>query len=178
MWEYRHMILEKSIDIWDVNIVCKSNLVLKPTDLPYAHLFRAVSPLTTRACAAPRTVGQNRQNPPKTKFKKFVKSTNHTCACNRLTNFECEAQATGNGSYVNLEKLVKSTYVLADFWHLKPLCAVARVRLDLLMSAWGHRDWSPPNCGSHLNLIPTRGGRLCPPYTDVPTKFWKPQARL
>ena len=37
------MILEKSIDIWDVNIVCKSNLVLKPTDLPYAHLFRAVN---------------------------------------------------------------------------------------------------------------------------------------
>ena len=29
----------------------------------------------------------------------------HTCACNRLTNFECEAQATGNGSYVNLQKL-------------------------------------------------------------------------
>ena len=26
--------------------------------------------------------------------------------------------------------------------------------------------------------IPTRGDRLCPPYTDVPTKFWKPQARL
>ena len=42
MWEYRHMILEKSIDISEiVYIVCMSNLVLKPTDLPYAHLFRA-----------------------------------------------------------------------------------------------------------------------------------------
>jgi hypothetical protein len=29
----------------------------------------------------------------------------HTCACNDLTNFECEAQATGNGSYVNFQKL-------------------------------------------------------------------------
>ena len=56
------------------------------------------------------------------RFKKFVKLTNHTCACNDLTNFECEAQATGNGSYVKLqkhmEKLVKSPGVnlfSADF---------------------------------------------------------------
>ena len=30
-----------------------------------------------------------------------------------------------------------------------------------------------------VNPISTRGGgRLCPPYTGVHTKFWKPQARL
>ena len=29
-----------------------------------------------------------------------------------------------------------------------------------------------------LTLIQPGGGRFCPPYTDVPTKFWKPQARL
>ena len=28
----------------------------------------------------------------------------HTRACNDLTNFECEAQVTGNGSYVKLQK--------------------------------------------------------------------------
>ena len=41
------------------------------------------------------------------------------------------------------------------------------------------KDWSLPSFGSHLNPISTRGGgRLCPPYTGVHTKFWKPQARL
>jgi len=43
-----------------------------------------------------------------------VKLTDCTCACNDLTSFECEAQATGNGSYVkfadtSMEKLVKSS---------------------------------------------------------------------
>ena len=47
----------------------------------------------------------NFQKPAKVKVEKFVKLTDHTCACNNLTNFECEAQATGNGSYVNLQKL-------------------------------------------------------------------------
>ena len=47
----------------------------------------------------------NSKNPPKIKFEKFVKLTDLTCACNDLTNFECEAQATGNGSYMNLKKL-------------------------------------------------------------------------
>jgi len=46
-------------------------------------------------CCAPRcTVGSYCKKPPKTRLKKFVKSTNHTCACNGLTNFECEGQAT------------------------------------------------------------------------------------
>ena len=42
----------------------------------------------------------------------------------------------------------------------------------------GSGDVTTPIFGSHLNPIPIRGGRLCPPYTVVPTKFWKPQARL
>ena len=42
----------------------------------------------------------------------------------------------------------------------------------------GHVHVSTPSFGSHLNPISTREGRLCPPYTGVHTKFWKPQARL
>ena len=42
-------------------------------------------------------LGQIAKNPPKMKFKKFVKLTDHT--------YMCEAQATGNGSCVNLQKL-------------------------------------------------------------------------
>ena len=40
------------------------------------------------------------------KSKKFVKLTDHTCACNNWTNFECEVQVTGNGSYVNLQNII------------------------------------------------------------------------
>jgi hypothetical protein len=42
----------------------------------------------------------------------------------------------------------------------------------------GRGDMSTPSFDSHLNPISTRGGRLCPPYIGVHTKFWKPQARL
>ena len=53
-----------------------------------------------------RTVGPNDNNPPKMRFKKFVKLTDYTYACNDLTSFEYEAHAmTGNGSYVNLLKV-------------------------------------------------------------------------
>jgi hypothetical protein len=77
-----------------------------------------------------RTVGQNRKTRQRrVRFKKFVKSTNHPCACNDLTSFECEAPETGNGSYVNLQKLPWKNswnhlgwiYILADFWHLELL---------------------------------------------------------
>ena len=46
--------------------------------------------------------------------------------------------------------------------------------------ACGRGDVSTPSYGSHLNPISTRGegGRLCPTYTGVHNKFWKPQARL
>ena len=52
-----------------------------------------------------RTVVPNCKTPPKIKFQKIVKLTDHTSACNDLTNFECKAQATGNGRYVNLHNL-------------------------------------------------------------------------
>ena len=45
--------------------------------------------------------------------------------------------------------------------------------------ACGRGDVSTPSFGSQLNPISTRGGgRLCPSYTGVHTKFWRPQARL
>ena len=70
-------------------------------------------------------LGQIAKKNPKMKFKKFVKLTDHTCAYNDLTNFE-----TGNGSYVNLQKLVKSFLVSlfsASLSNLEPLCnATAR----------------------------------------------------
>ena len=42
--------------------------------------------------------------------------------------------------------------------------------------ACGCGDVSTPSFGSQLNHISNSGGRLCPPYTGVHTKFWKPQA--
>ena len=73
-----------------------------------------------------------------------MKLTDHTCACNGLTSFECEAHATRNGSYVNLQNLAWKnswnhlvwTYFLAGFWHLEPLCAVVCSSLPVL--AWIH----------------------------------------
>ena len=80
------------------------------------------------------TAGPNCKKPPKIKFEKFMKLTDHTCACNNLTSFECESQAPGNGSYVNFQilpwknswKHLGRNYVLADFWHLEPLCGSGR----------------------------------------------------
>ena len=40
-------------------------------------------------CVLRRTVRPKYTNLPKIRFKKFVKLTDHTCACNDLTNFEC-----------------------------------------------------------------------------------------
>ena len=37
--------------------------------------------------------------------------------------------------------------------------------------ACGRGDVSTPSFGSPLNPISTKGGRLCPPYTGVHTKF-------
>ena len=48
---------------------------------------------------------QIQKKPPKRNFKKFVKLLDYTCVCNDFTNLECEAQAIGNGTYVNLQKL-------------------------------------------------------------------------
>ena len=51
------------------------------------------------------TVGLNVKNPPKFKFEKIVKLTDHANACNSLTKFEY-GELTRNGNYVNLLKLV------------------------------------------------------------------------
>ena len=45
------------------------------------------------------------KKPAKKRFKKIVKLSDHTCACNDLTNFECEA--TGYGIYVTAENCMK-----------------------------------------------------------------------
>ena len=48
-------------------------------------------------------VGLNSKNPPKLRFKKFVKLSGHTCSCNDLTHFEYQGRAmTGNGNYVKV----------------------------------------------------------------------------
>ena len=78
------------------------------------------------------TVGLNFKNPLKIRFRKIVKLTGHTCVCNDLTNFECEAQATGNGSSEHfwetcMENLVNHlgwTKFLVGFHHLEPLWAI------------------------------------------------------
>ena len=54
-------------------------------------------------CAA----GPNIKNTPKIWFKKFVKLTDHTRACNDFTNFAYVVHAmTRNGSYMKLKKLI------------------------------------------------------------------------
>ena len=54
-----------------------------------------------------RTVGPNGKNPPKIKFKKIVKLSVHSYACNDLTNFESKVHAkTGNGNAVNLSESI------------------------------------------------------------------------
>ena len=60
----------------------------------------------------------NCQKPAKNEIQKFVKLTDRTCACNVLTNFECEVQATGNGSYVNLQKLLMENLVKSPWANL------------------------------------------------------------
>jgi len=51
------------------------------------------------------TVGPNCKSPPEMRFNKNREIDGSYCACNDLTNFECEAQATGNGSCENFQKL-------------------------------------------------------------------------
>ena len=137
-------------------------------------------------CRAPRcTVGSYCKKPPKTRFKKFVKSTNHTCACNGLRNFECEAQATGNGNK-NLKKLpwknswnqLERTYVLADFWHLELLCAALWTKISnhITISCCGYLIWLLDMMEqnfkarvlrfSHLLAHTTRvhGNKICPSW--------------
>ena len=85
----------------------------------------ASNPVRSRPRATRHTNGPNVKNPPKMWLKKFVKFTDHTCACHDLTNFEFEGNTiAGNGSYVNLQKLAEKnlwnhrTY----FWRVLAFC--------------------------------------------------------
>ena len=87
--------------------MCKSNLVLKPTDLPYAHLFRAVNiPLDDKSMRAAALVGLNSKNPPKIKIQKF-REIDWLYLClqqfDKFLYMKCNAM-TGNGRYDNLSK--------------------------------------------------------------------------
>ena len=58
-------------------------------------------------------------------------------------------------------------------------CALATKLKHARLWACGRGDVSTPSFCSQLNPFPTGGGgRLCPQYTEVPTKFWKPQVCL
>ena len=85
----------------------------------------ASNPVRSRPRATRHINGPNVKNPPKMWLKKFVKFTDHTCACHDLTNFEFEGNTiAGNGSYVNLQKLAEKnlwnhrTY----FWRVLAFC--------------------------------------------------------
>ena len=59
-----------------------------------------------RGRPAPAYSWSNGKNPPKIKFKQFVKLINHTYACNSLTSFKYEVHAvTGNENGANQLKL-------------------------------------------------------------------------
>ena len=75
------------------------------------------------------------------RLKIFVKLTDHTCACNDLTNFECEAHATGNGSYVNLQKTREITlgeFILGGFQPfgttVRTVFSISGLGLDLFLN--------------------------------------------
>ena len=57
-----------------------------------------------------------------------------------------------------------------------PLLLCSHSKSQARLWTCGRGDVSTPCFGSHLNPISTRGVILCPPYTNVHTKF--PQARL
>ena len=83
-------------DLWPVTVALCSLNCLKPSPCPVDH---SAAP----AAAAAHT---KRQKNAKNYIEKLVKLTDHTCACNNLTNFQCEAKAiNGNGSNMNMLKL-------------------------------------------------------------------------
>ena len=99
-----------------------------------AAIFRKLTHVVIQLAqlsARTHTVVPNYKNPPKIKSWKFVKLTDHTCACNDLTSFVCELQPTKNGSYVNLQKLTWKNSWNHIWWiffrrvldRLGPLCA-------------------------------------------------------
>ena len=82
------------------------------TPAVHAALSRAVpvsvveEPYALATAAAVSGVGLNSKNPPKMRYKKFVKLTGYTYAFNSLTHLEYEDRGmNGNGNQVNLLKL-------------------------------------------------------------------------
>ena len=104
------------------------------------------------------TVRSYCKNSPKTRFY-----TDCTCACNGLTNFECEAQATGNGSYLkkrprkNSWSQLGQTYVLAGFPHVEPLCGSASSRHSVSQTkarSWEARERGAFARAEHCPSVP------------------------
>ena len=77
------------------------------------------------------TVAPNCKNPPKIRFLKILKLTDHSKACNSLTYFEYKTHPPETEIYVILLKsarknswnYIKWAHFLAGFCHLEPLCA-------------------------------------------------------
>ena len=90
----------------------KSSQIARTCLWPFSLTFGiAYSPLSsaTLSCSIEVTLGNytNNRIPPRSKFKKVVKSTGYTYACNSLTNFDYEGNSiTGNGNQVNFLKLI------------------------------------------------------------------------
>ena len=91
------------------------------------------------------------------------------------------------GSPVQSELIVRSPLILKKYGSFRRIqrslqvpitalfffCHLKQTILQTQACLWacGRGDVSTPSFGSHLNPIPTRGGRLCSPYTGVHTKF-------
>ena len=83
------------------------------------------------------------------------------------TFFTCEADA---GMY-------RFFFLVRQHDSKQKACAYKLIlisRCQVRLWTCGRGEVSASSFGSHLN--PLGGRRFCPPYTDVHTKFWKPQA--
>ena len=77
-----------------------------------------------------------------------------------------------NGSNTSLPEMINNNNFKQV--HYDSSSAVSPFNLYITQArlwACGRGDVSTPSFGSHPNPISTRGGRLCPPYTGVHTKF-------
>ena len=109
-----------------------SNYILCQQKKKKCGFFFIVWRRTLMSPGSRQTVGPNVKNPPKTRFKKFVKLNSYTYAYNSLTNVEHKTHP-GNGNrpkfaVICLEILVKShqeNLFWAGISHLKPLCSMS-----------------------------------------------------
>ena len=105
-----HSTVSKCFNLWQYGIGLRMSRIgqwpeIVMHDWKNPHLVTLILLLAQASASRARSAEPNCKNPPKMRFQKFVKLTDHTCACNDLTNFECEGQATGNGSCENFQKL-------------------------------------------------------------------------